>query len=37
MTSEMERAMLDKLVLGLIEKAVERLEAIKPYQATQLE
>ena len=32
MTSEMEKAILDKLVLGLIEKAVERLEAIKPWE-----
>lgn len=32
MTNEMEKAILDKLVLGLIEKAVERLEAIKPWE-----
>jgi len=32
MTSEMEKAILDKLVFGLIEKAVERLEAIRPWE-----
>ena len=31
-SAEMEKLMLDKLVYGLIEKTVERLEALKPWE-----
>jgi|LGOV01.1.fsa_nt_gb hypothetical protein len=32
MTEEMEKAIMDKLILGLVEKAIERIESIKPWE-----